>query len=71
MIDDVQGLSERSRKVIFGHSTKTNISDGYGPKVINEAQPSCPTANEPNNLASRQDFAPGEARGGARGVAGS
>lgn len=38
MIDDVQGLSERSRKVIFGHSTKTNVSDGYGPKVITEQQ---------------------------------
>jgi hypothetical protein len=23
-----QGLSEWSRKVIFGHSTKTNVSDG-------------------------------------------
>lgn len=38
MIDDVQGLSERSRKVIFGHSTKGNASDGYGPKVISEQQ---------------------------------
>lgn len=38
MIDDIQGLSERSRKVIFGHSTKTNVSDGYGPKVITEQQ---------------------------------
>lgn len=38
MIDDVQGLSERSRKVIFGHSTKGNVSDGYGPKVISEQQ---------------------------------
>lgn len=38
MIDDVQGLSERSRKVIFGHSTKTNVSDGYGPKMITEQQ---------------------------------
>jgi integrase len=37
-IDDVQGLSERSRKVIFGHSTKGNVSDGYGPKVISEQQ---------------------------------
>jgi hypothetical protein len=38
MIDDVEGLSELSRKVIFGHSTKTNVSDGYGPKVITEQQ---------------------------------
>jgi integrase len=38
MIDDVQGLSERSRKVIFGHSTRSTVSDGYGPKVISEQQ---------------------------------
>lgn len=38
VIDDVQGLSERSRKVIFGHSTRGNVSDGYGPKSISEQQ---------------------------------
>lgn len=38
MIDDTKGLSERSRKVIFGHSTKGNVSDGYGPKAISEEQ---------------------------------
>lgn len=38
MIDDVQGRSERSRKVIFGHSTKGSVSDGYGLKVISEQQ---------------------------------
>jgi integrase len=37
-IDDVQGLSERSRKILFGHSTRDTVSNGYGPKQITEAQ---------------------------------
>lgn len=37
-IDAVRGLSERSRKVIMGHSTKGDVTTGYGPKFITEEQ---------------------------------
>lgn len=38
VIDDTPGLSERSRKIIMGHSTKGDVSDGYGPKFLTEEQ---------------------------------
>lgn len=38
LIDDVKDLSERSRKIIMGHSTKGDVSTGYGPKRITEQQ---------------------------------
>jgi integrase len=48
-IDDVQGLSERSRLVMFGHSTKKDVSSGYGPKFITEEQ-----SEIVHNLSNRQ-----------------
>ena len=38
VIDDTPGLSERSRKIIMGHSTKGDVSHGYGPKFLTEEQ---------------------------------
>jgi integrase len=37
-IDDLRGLSERSRLILFGHSTKRDVSAGYGPKIITDEQ---------------------------------
>ena len=37
-IDDLRGLSERSRRVVMGHATATDTSGGYGPKSITEEQ---------------------------------
>lgn len=37
-IDAIRELSERSRKVILGHSTKGDVTTGYGPKIITEEQ---------------------------------
>ena len=37
-LDDLKGLSERSRLVVFGHSTKKDVSSRYGPKFISEEQ---------------------------------
>jgi hypothetical protein len=37
-IDAIAGLSERSRKVLMGHSTKGDVTLGYGPKRITEEQ---------------------------------
>lgn len=37
-VDDLRGLSERSRLILFGHSTKVSVSSGYGPKQITEEQ---------------------------------
>jgi integrase len=37
-VDDLRGLSERSRLILFGHSTKATVSTGYGPKQITEEQ---------------------------------
>jgi integrase len=37
-IDDLPGLSERSRRVVMGHSTATDTPGGYGPKSITEEQ---------------------------------
>jgi integrase len=37
-LDDLEGLSERSRLVVFGHSTKKDVSSRYGPKFISEEQ---------------------------------
>jgi integrase len=37
-VDDLRGLSERSRLILFGHSTKKDVSSGYGPKQITEEQ---------------------------------
>lgn len=37
-LDDLRGLSERSRLVVFGHSTKKDVSSRYGPKFISEEQ---------------------------------
>jgi hypothetical protein len=37
-IDDLRGLSERSRLILFGHSTKGDVSSGYGPKTITDEQ---------------------------------
>jgi integrase len=37
-IDDLRGLSERSRRIVMGHSTATDTSGGYGPKAITEEQ---------------------------------
>jgi hypothetical protein len=31
-------LSERSRRIVMGHSTATDTSGGYGPKAITEEQ---------------------------------
>jgi integrase len=38
LIDAVRGLSERSRKVIMGHSTKGEVTMNYGPKVLTEQE---------------------------------
>ncbi|MBV5270016.1 MAG: hypothetical protein JZU55_09090, partial [Afipia sp.] len=32
------GLSERSRLILFGHSTKKDVSSRYGPKLVSEQQ---------------------------------
>lgn len=37
-IDDLTALSERSRLIVMGHSTKINTAGGYGPKTITEEQ---------------------------------
>jgi integrase len=37
-IDDLRGLSERSRRIVMGHATATDTSGGYGPKSITEEQ---------------------------------
>lgn len=37
-LDDLSGLSERSRRVLMGHSTEENVSLQYGPKRITEEQ---------------------------------
>lgn len=37
-IDDIKGLSHRSRKILLGHSTRGDVTDGYGPKRISEEQ---------------------------------
>lgn len=37
-IDDLANLSERSRLIVMGHSTKINTAGGYGPKSITEEQ---------------------------------
>jgi hypothetical protein len=37
-IGALRGLSERSRKIIMGHSTKGDVTLGYGPKRITEEQ---------------------------------
>jgi integrase len=37
-IDDLRGLSERSRRVLTGHSTEGDVPGQYGPKKITEEQ---------------------------------
>lgn len=37
-LDDLKGLSERSRLILFGHSTKKDVSSRYGPKFVSEQQ---------------------------------
>jgi hypothetical protein len=37
-IDDLANLSERSRRIVMGHSTAINTAGGYGPKTITEEQ---------------------------------
>jgi hypothetical protein len=37
-IDDLANLSERSRRIVMGHSTAINTPGGYGPKTITEEQ---------------------------------
>jgi hypothetical protein len=37
-IDDLRGLSERSRRIVMGHASATDTSGGYGPKSITEEQ---------------------------------
>jgi integrase len=37
-IDDLTNLSERSRRIVMGHSTAINTAGGYGPKTITEEQ---------------------------------
>ncbi|MGA7965394.1 MAG: hypothetical protein WCB49_05845, partial [Gammaproteobacteria bacterium] len=37
-IDDIKGLSDRSRKILLGHSTRGDVTAGYGPKRITEEQ---------------------------------
>jgi integrase len=37
-IDAIRGLSERSRKIIMGHSTKGDVTTGYRPKIISEGE---------------------------------
>ncbi len=38
LIDEVRGLAERSRKVILGHSTKGEVTNNYGPKLLTEEE---------------------------------
>ena len=37
-IDDVKGLSDRSRRVVMGHAPAVDTPGGYGPKSITEEQ---------------------------------
>ena len=37
-IDDVKGLSDRSRRVVMGHAPAVDTPGGYGPKGITEEQ---------------------------------
>jgi integrase len=37
-LDDIRGLSERSRKILLGHSTKHDVTSRYGPKMVTEQQ---------------------------------
>ena len=37
-IDDIKGLSDRSRRVVMGHAPAVDTPGGYGPKSITEEQ---------------------------------
>jgi hypothetical protein len=37
-IDDLQNLSERSRRIVMGHAAAIDTAGGYGPKTITEEQ---------------------------------
>jgi hypothetical protein len=51
ILNDLEGLSERSRKILLGHSTKGDTTLGYGPRRITEEQ-----ANVVQKLSSKVVF---------------